>query len=102
MKNTNLDLKSVKNQAQKLLKLEARHAAFLVVMVILAVYLITVWKIGQLATAEPSIDQQADAEKTGRLLRVDEAAIKQIQELEHRNVNIQSLFNEARKNPFLE
>src|SRR5688500_3966536 len=102
MKNSNLDLKSIKSQVQKLLKLEARHAAFLVIMIILAVYLITVWKIGQLATAEPSAEDQANAQTTGKLLRVDEAAIKQIQELEHRNINIQSLFNEARKNPFLE
>lgn len=102
MKNINLDLKSVKSQLQKLLKLEARHAAFLVMMIILAVYLFTVWRIGQLATAEPSAEDQATAQTTGKLLRVDEEAIKQIQELEHRNINIQSLFNEARKNPFLE
>lgn len=102
MKNTNLDLKSVKSQARKLLKLEVRHAAFLVIMIILTVYLVTVWRIGQLATAEPSAEDQAAAQTTGKLLRVDEEAIKQIQELEHRNINIQSLFNEARKNPFLE
>lgn len=102
MKNINFDLKSVKSQARKLLKLEARHAAFLVIMIILTVYLVTVWRIGQLATAEPSAADQAAAQTTGKLLRVDEEAIKQIQELEHRNINIQSLFNEARKNPFLE
>lgn len=102
MKNSNLDLKTIKIQIQKLLKVETRHAAFLVIMIILTVYLITVWRIGQLATAELSAEDQANAQTTGKLLRVDEKAIKQIQELEHRNVNVQSLFNEARKNPFLE
>lgn len=99
---TNLDLETAKNQLKKLLKLEAHHAAFLVIMVILVVYLLTVWKIGQLATAEPSEQDQIKAESTGKLLRVDEAAIKQIQELEGRNTSVQSLFNEARKNPFRE
>lgn len=98
----NIDFKSIKPMIQKLAKLEARHAVFLVVMVILAVYLITVWRIGQLATADLSADQQSEAQTTGRLLRVDEKAIKQIEELEHRNANIESLFNEARNNPFRE
>lgn len=98
----NIKIKSIKPALQKLLKLEARHAVFLVIMLILVVYLLTVWKIGKLATAEPSIEDQTKADSAGRLLRVDESAIKQIQELEHRNANIQSLFNEARSNPFRE
>lgn len=100
--NVNINLKSIRSQVQKLVKLEARHAAFIVIMVILAVYLVTVWRIGKLATAEPSLEEQTKADSAGKLLRVDEKAIKQIQELEHRNANIESLFNEARKNPFRE
>lgn len=97
-----IDLKSIKPFFQKLLKLEAKHAAFLVIMLILTVYLLTVWKIGKLATADPSIEEQTAADSAGKLLRVDEKAIKQIQDLEHRNANIQSLFNDARNNPFRE
>lgn len=100
--NQEINLKAIKNQLQKLLKLEARHAVFIAVMVILLVYLLTVWRIGQLASAEPSIEDQAKADSTGKLLRVDEAAIREIQKLEQGNTDIQSLFNEARKNPFRE
>lgn len=100
--NKDLDLKALKRQLLNLLKLEKRHAAFIGIMFVLLVYLLTVWRIGQLAGAEPSIEQQTAADNTGKVLRVDKAAIKQIQELEHNSTDIQSLFNEARKNPFRE
>lgn len=97
-----IKIKSLKPALQKILRLEAKHAAFLVIMLILTIYLLTVWKIGKLATAEPSIEELTKADNNGKLIRVDEKAIKQIQDLEQRNSNIQSLFNEARKNPFRE
>lgn len=97
-----IDLKAIKAKLEKLFKLEARHAGFIVVMLILLVYLLTVWQIGKLSTAEPSEEDKLKAEAAGRLLRVDEAAIKQIQELEQRNADVRSLFNEARNNPFHE
>lgn len=100
--NADVNFKSIKIKLRKLLKMEARHATFLIIMAILLIYLINVWTIGKLATAEPSLEAQASSESTGRLLRVDEAAIKQIQELEYRNPDIKSLFNEARNNPFRE
>lgn len=97
-----LNLKDLKGKFQSLAKLEARHAVFLVIMLILATYIFTVWKIGQLATADPSIEDQTKAENSGRLLRVDEKAINQIQDLEQRNEGVRSLFSEARSNPFRE
>lgn len=100
--SSDINLKSIKPALHKLLKFETRHAVFLVIMLILAVYLLTVWRIGKLATAEPSIEDQTKADSAGRLLRVDEDAIRQIQDLEQRNASVQSLFNEARKNPFRE
>lgn len=100
--SSDINLKSIRPTLQKLLKSESRHAVFLVIMLILAVYILTVWRIGKLATAEPSMEDQTKADGAGRLLRVDEDAIRQIQDLEQRNPSVQSLFNEARRNPFRE
>ena len=40
--------------------------------------------------------------KTVKLPKIDENAVKNIEQLEDQNIEVQSLFNEARNNPFSE
>jgi hypothetical protein len=72
---------------------------FLVVVAIIFGFLI--WRIGNLAGAEPS--QEAIDEKLLLVVRpkIDPESIKKIEELQAQNVNIQSYFSD-RDNPFQE
>lgn len=79
-----------------------RHSGFVAILIILFIYLFTVWRISTLATAEPTNSAENAALATTNIPRVDKNAVNQIQSLEKSNVQIQSLFNSARNNPFQE
>ncbi len=99
---TNLDLDKLKIVLKKNLDRLYKHGVFVGILMVLLAYVLVVWKISTLATAEPSDDDVTVAETTNKIPRIDKTAIKQIQSLEQENINIHSLFNDARNNPFQE
>lgn len=99
-KNVNINLGSLKSKTQELLVILAKHAAFIIMLVVLITYLFVVLRISQLAGAEPPADQ--DAVAVAAVPRVDKNAIDQIQALEQSNTEVKSFFNAARNNPFQE
>jgi len=101
-KNLNLDLASVKLQFKKLSKRFLRHAAFIAITAVLLVYVFVVWQISSLTSAEPSPEDEATALAETIIPKVNKEAVKHIQSLEQNSAKIQSLFNEARNNPFQE
>ena len=98
-KDIHFNLKSTIAKGRKFLPLLAKHASFIAVLIVLIVYLFVVWKISQLAGAEPST---ADDIAAAAIPKVDANAIKQIEALEQSSTEIHSLFDAARKNPFSE
>jgi hypothetical protein len=80
-------------------KKESKHLAFGAMIFVLLIYIFIVFQINELATAEPSDDVQSS---TVHVVKIDDKAIQQIQSLEKSNPQVQSLFNEARNNPFQE
>jgi hypothetical protein len=94
-----LNLKALKTKANKFISSNSKHAVFGALLLVLLVYLFVVFRINQLATADPPADAVSSAKPT---VRINEDAIKQIQTLENNNPQVHSLFNEARNNPFQE
>lgn len=103
MNKTSLNLKSLNSLlplVSKLLKKYSRHAVFGAILVVLLVYILVVFKINNLAKAEPGPNQNTN---TANLIpKVDQNAVNQIQSLEQSNTQIHSLFESARNNPFQE
>lgn len=99
-KDIKLDLKSLEALPKKFSSKAGRHASFAGVMLVLLVYLFVVWRISQLATAEPPEDTTVLIQTS--IPKVDKKAIDQIQTLEQNNTEVHSLFNNARNNPFQE
>ncbi|MDB5160825.1 MAG: hypothetical protein JWO96_205 [Candidatus Saccharibacteria bacterium] len=97
---TDLDIKKLQNKAAEIAKRAGGHAAFAAVMVVLIVYILVVWQISSLSTAEPTADAEAIA--ATQIPKIDQRAINQIQALENNNTQVHSLFNSARNNPFSE
>lgn len=98
----NIDLKGFKSKLNKLIRTSKKHAIFGAIIFVLLVYILVVWKISQLATAEPTPEAEAAAMVSSNIPKVDKKAIEQIQALEQSNTQVQSLFNTARNNPFSE
>src|SRR5258708_27231255 len=98
-KDINFNLKDLPAKLKKKLPVLLRHAPFIVALLILCTYLFVVWRISQLAGAEPPPGSDVT---TAAIPKVDRNAISQIQALEQSNTQVHSLFDSARKNPFSE
>lgn len=85
---------------RKYLSLITKHVSFVALLAILLAYILVVWQISHLATAEPDSSSQVTAAK--KIPKVDQKAINQIQALEANNAKVQSFFNQKRNNPFQE
>ncbi|MBI2592106.1 hypothetical protein HYW36_01380 [Candidatus Saccharibacteria bacterium] len=90
---------SPRTKALKVLSVLVQHIAFIGLLVVLMVYLLVVWRLSQLAGAEPDASQDVAA---AAIPKVDKNAIDQIEALEKSNTQIKSFFNSARNNPFAE
>jgi hypothetical protein len=99
--NISLNLKSIKPKLKKYMPLLNKHLVFAVTLVVLLAYLIVVWRISGLATAEPN-SSDTSAEVSTAIPKVDKKAVQQILTLEQSSTEIHSLFNSARNNPFQE
>ena len=100
--NKGINLKSLNIQAlaAKIERRYSKHVAFAAVLIVLLVYIFVVFKINNLAKAEPSSDQTTSA--ANLIPKVNQKAISQIQALEQSNTQVRSLFEQARNNPFQE
>lgn len=78
-----------------------RYAGFTFFIGILCIYGFLVFQIGSLSQAEPS-EADIAQQNTVKRLKLDQSAIKKIEQLEDQNVGVQSLFDTARENPFVE
>jgi hypothetical protein len=96
----NLNIKNLQTKLSRLLKKLALHASFAAIIATLLIYILVVWRISSLATAEPSSSDEAAA--STQIPKIDQKAINQIQALEQSSTEVHSLFTEARNNPFQE
>lgn len=79
-----------------------RYAVFIFFMVILGLFGFLVFRINSYAAVEPSEDAVQEKLKAVQRPRVDQNALDKIQQLEAQNVEVNSLFDQARSNPFNE
>lgn len=98
----NLDLKTIPQKIGPLLQTAKKYMTLMFILFFLAVYGFLVFRINSLAASEPSED--AIAEKLTRVKRpkIDKQAAEHMEQMEDQNVQIQTLFDKARNNPFAE
>jgi len=100
-KDINLkSIKSLKPYMSRFSKRFGKHIIFVAIIGVLLVYLMVVFKISNLANAEPSPEQEITV--TTSIPKIDKKAVDQILKLEQSNTEIHSLFEAARNNPFQE
>jgi len=97
--NQDIKLSGLKQKISSYIPKVARHISFIALIIILLVYIFTVWRISQLASAEPSPEDESSAE-VANTPKVDQKAINQVLQLENNSPQLHSLFNSARNNPF--
>ncbi len=98
----NLDLKTIPSKIMPLLLTIKRYLGFITVIIILCLYGFMVFYVNNLASSEPTDEQVAEKLKAVQRPRIDEAALKKINELQDQNIQVETLFEQARDNPFNE
>jgi hypothetical protein len=79
-----------------------KYAMFLFIVALLGVYGFLVQRIGHFIQDEPAQSAIDSKLKPVNQLKIDQDAIKKITDLESQNVEVKSLFEQVRQNPFTE
>lgn len=98
----NLDLKKLPSLIQPILAKINRYKVFGFVIVLLVSYGFLVYRINSLVSSEPTDDQISEKLETVQRPKIDQATLDKIQQLQDQNVDVQTLFTQARENPFTE
>ena len=100
MKNGNLDLGSLGASAGTFAKKVVAYKAFIFFLAVASLYAFIIWRINAFSNAPASVSEQQA--KTTAQPRIDPATIEKIQSLQDNSVSVQTLFDDARSNPFNE
>lgn len=95
-----IDKASLRSAFVKTGHLFSRYAAIMFFVLVAAVYGFVVLRINLLSNIQPSqaqIDEQVSATPVPR---IDPKVAEQLEQLQDNSVNVQTLFQEARDNPF--
>lgn len=79
-----------------------KYVVFIFIILVLSVYGYLVFHISSLAKAEPDESAITERLKTVQRPKIDKDALNKVQQLEDQNIQVQTLFQQARENPFTE
>jgi hypothetical protein len=98
-KDVNIDLKDLPKQLSALGHKSAPYVPILFFILVAITYGFILLRITTLSNAQPS-DTEISTKVSELTPHIDKTAASQLQSLENNNVNVQTLFNQARANPF--
>jgi len=94
--------KSLSSSVAPVVAILKRYVALWFILLLAVVYGFVLLNIQMAVTAEPS-QESIDAEvKSTAAPRIDPKVVDQMQSLQDHSVNVQTLFDQARSNPFQE
>lgn len=98
----NLDLKDLPAKLLSITGVLRRYVVLIFIIGFLGIYGFLVMRINTLSSAEPDEDAVTERLSTARQTTVDKDTIEKIKQLQEQNVEVQTLFQQARDNPFSE
>jgi len=98
----NIDLKDIPNKLLALLQWLKKYAIFIGILIALGIIMFLLWQIIYLSNLQPSSTDVTNKLNELQTPKLDQDAVDKILQLEEQNIDIQTLFNEARQNPFQE
>ena len=98
----NISLKSLQPKIVGVLHVLQRYMVLIFIFAFVGIYGFLVFRINTLAASEPTEEAVQERLETVQRPRIDQDAVDKIEQLEEQNIEVQTLFNEARKNPFNE
>jgi len=98
----NIEFKDLTEKLATLATKLRRFSVFIFIIAVLLLYSYLVLHINTLTQIEADPAAVAEQLETTRRPKIDQSAIEKIEDLQDQNVQVDSLFKEARENPFSE
>lgn len=98
----NFEVKDLPAKLTPLLQLAKKYLTFIFIVTVLIVYAFLIFFINTLASEQPDEDAVAERLKTVSRPKINEETLVKIKQLEDQNIQVQTLFQDARDNPFTE
>jgi predicted negative regulator of RcsB-dependent stress response len=98
----NLEVKDISAKIGPAILAAKKYLVFIFIITVLLVYGYLVFYINTLASQQPDEDAVTERLKTVQRPKIDEDALNKIEQLEDQNIQVQTLFQQARDNPFVE
>jgi hypothetical protein len=95
-----LNPKSILETAGTVLRRLKRYALPLFLLFVAVIYGYIVLQINSLNNTQPSADAVDSQVQAARVPHIDSQVIQQLQSLQDNSVSVQTLFDQARNNPF--
>ena len=95
-----MKLDSITHQLSPIKDFIVRYAVLIFVFSVVGIFAFMTLGIAQYANLEPSESQKEEKLSTLKTVKLDEKSIEKIQSLQDQNINIESLFDNGRDNPF--
>ncbi len=102
MKKQKIDFKQLLAKLPLLLQKLRRYHVIIFIVGVVCIYSFLVYRINTLNNRAPSQDDVTAELQTSHAPKIDQSVVDKIKLLQDNSVNVQSLFNEARNNPFQE
>ncbi|HSX23488.1 MAG TPA: hypothetical protein VLE74_00075 [Candidatus Saccharimonadales bacterium] len=96
------DLKTLPAKLRPTLLLLKRYIVFMFMIIMLGILGFLVFRVNQYSRAEPSEDAVTEKLQTVQRPKIDQSVLDKIQQLQGQNIQVQTLFDRARSNPFSE
>lgn len=97
-----LNIQELPGKLEFVLNFFKKYLSIIYILAILAIFGFFVFRINTYNRAEPAEDAIQDKLQTIRRPKIDKSVLDKIQQLQTQNVQVQSLFDQARSNPFNE
>jgi hypothetical protein len=97
-----LDLKIITQKIQPATTFAKKYTKFIFVILMLFIFTFLVFRINEFSRQEPTEDAVTEKLKTVQAPKLDKDIIQKINQLQDQNIQVQSLFDHARDNPFNE
>jgi len=98
----NIDLKTITTKLAPLAQKLRKYTVFIFVMFFLGLYAFMLLRINTLTRQEPSFLAITEKLQTVKRPKLDKKLAEKIENLQAQNVEVKSLFEQARQNPFAE
>jgi hypothetical protein len=97
-----LDFKDLPAKLAPILEAVKHYLSFATVIGFIGIYSFLVFRINTLARSDPSEDAVTEKLQTVKQPKIDRSAVEKLEQLEDQNIEVKTLFDNARQNPFAE